>query len=90
MGVRQKALLREALRRWKLHGERRNCGGQTITTTWTGLGSASDYAPVVKAGLMECATTLHPGGITWWRLTEKGVLAIIVLGWIEGDGNGAG
>ena len=83
LGVRQKQLLREALRRWKMFGAKTS--DASITTAWTGLGSASQYAPVVKAGYMECATTLNPNCITWWRLTEKGVLALIFLGWIEGD-----
>ncbi len=83
LGVRQKALLREAARRWENFGR---LGGSSMTEAWTGLGSATEYAPVVKAGLMECATQLNPNCITWWRLTEKGVMALIFLGWIEGDG----
>lgn len=92
LGVRQKRLLREAARRWKLHGAARDgrFGGREMTTAWTGLGSATEYAPVVRAGYMECATSLNPNCITWWRLTEKGVLALIVLGWLEGDNDEAG
>ena len=83
LGVRQKALLREALRRWEMHNVGRR--DRVITEAWTGLGSATQYAPVVNAGLMECATQLNPNCITWWRLTEKGVMALIFLGWMEGD-----
>ena len=90
LGVRQKRLLREALHRWDLRMDGFHTGGETLTTAWTGLGSASEYAPVAKAGLMECATELNPGFPTWWRLTEKGLLALVFLGWIEGDNNGAG
>ncbi len=85
LGVRQKRLLREAMRRYKLRNPGNHTGGQTLTTAWTGLGSATEYAAVVNAGYMEPATSLNPGSLVWWRLTEKGVLAIIFLGWIEGD-----
>ena len=88
LGVRQKRLLREAARRWKLTSYGTN--QRKLTEAWTGLGSATEYAPVVRAGYMECATSLNPNCITWWRLTEKGVLALIVLGWLEGDNDEAG
>jgi len=82
---KQAALLREAKRRWELHGVGQHTGGQTLTTAWTGFGSASIYEPVVAAGLMEHCHPPNPGHTCWWRLTEKGVLAMIILGWLEGD-----
>jgi hypothetical protein len=59
--------------------------GKRITEAWTGLGSATHYKPVVDAGLMEPVHEAHPGHSIWWKLTEKGVLAMIMLGWIEGE-----
>lgn len=78
--VSKNLLLREALRRWRLRPAGEHTGGQTLTTAWTGLGSATQYKPATDAGLMECATKLNPGYLTWWRLTEAG--AAIVGQWI--------
>ena len=76
LGVRQKALLQEAARRYtKFHQ------GESLLEAWTGLGSATEYATAAKAGLMEIATNPNPGYITWWRLTTKG--AAIVEQWIS-------
>ena len=75
---KQHTLLVEALRRhtrFNLHDLR-----EPLDRARTGLGSATTYAPAVKAGLMECATTLNPRYSTWWRLTPKG--AAIVQGWL--------
>ena len=80
---RIRSLLREALRRWQLRPPGQHTGGQTITIAWTGLGSATQYAPAVEAGYMECATNLNPGHSTWWRLTEDGAAAMVVLGWLD-------
>lgn len=78
----QAKLLREAWRRWKMRSMPNP--NRSLTTAWTGLGSASYYKPVLDAGLMEPVHGLDPGSTIWWRLTEKGVLAMIILGWIEG------
>lgn len=78
--MRQKALLREAYRRWTKFNH-----GKTIRTAWTGLGSATDYKSAVDAGLMEPVHELRSGSTIWWKLTEKGVLAMVMLGWIEGE-----
>ncbi len=69
-------LLKEALRRWNMGTKGQRTGGETLTTAWTGLGSATQYKPAVDAGLMECATQLNPGYLTWWRLTEKGAAIV--------------
>ena len=82
---RQANLLREAYRRWKKFGGVND--NKTLLQAWTGLGSASHYKPVLDAGLMEPVHGLEPGQSLWWKLTEKGVLAMIMLGWIEGDLN---
>jgi hypothetical protein len=79
--VTKDQLLKEALRRWRQRSPGDHTGGQTLTTAWTGLGSATQYKPAVNAGLMECATQLNPGYLTWWRLTEKG--AAIVQKWLN-------
>ncbi len=78
---RREALLREALRRWRMRPKGDHTGGETLTTAWTGLGSATPYKPATDAGLMECATQLNPGHSTWWRLTDAG--AVIVRGWLS-------
>ncbi len=78
---KQAVLLREAYRRWKMYSRGDD---KTILEAWTGLGSATFYKPVVDAGFMEPIHALHPGNSIWWRLTEKGVLAMTMLGWIEG------
>lgn len=87
--MRQKSLLREAYRRWMLpRAEKTATSGvaaKCITNAWTGLGSATEYKPVLDAGLMVQAHGPHPGHCIWWKLTEKGVLAMIMLGWIEGE-----
>jgi len=88
LGCRQLNLLLEALRRFTrfVDSEGRRTGGDELTRAWTGLGSASAYAPVVNAGLMTVATSPNPRYSTWWRLTEKG--AKVVQHWIDsGYGN---
>lgn len=70
------AALVEALRR----RQRFNQQNQSITDQWTGLGSKSEYAAVLKDGLMVYATSPNPGHMTWWKLTEKG--ARIVAYWL--------
>ena len=72
---RQRGLLREALRRYTRFHK-----GELLEQAWTGLGSATEYAPVVNAGYMTVATSPNPGYTTWWRLTERG--ASIVLAWL--------
>ncbi len=83
--VTQKALLREAMRRWNLRREFNEPIGQTLLTAWTGLGSATHYKPVFDAGLMEPVHGPNKGNSIWWKLTKKGVLAIVMLGWTEGE-----
>lgn len=75
-GSRAHWLLREALRRYTMFGE-----GKPLILAWTGLGSATQYEPAVRLGLMEYATRPNPGYATWWRLTIKG--AQIVQDWID-------
>ncbi len=87
---KQAELLREAWRRWNLRPHIPAYADEiyskkSITRAWTGLGSATVYKPVHDAGLMEPVHELQHGTTIWWRLTEKGVLALIMLGWIEGD-----
>ena len=77
---RQRQLLKEAHRRWIMSTTRK-----PIREVWTGLGSATKYKPVVDAGLMESVHGPHPGNSIWWKLTEKGVLAMILLDWTEGE-----
>lgn len=78
LSQRQKALLEEAKRRYLLHH-----ADEPLTSAWTGLGSATEYAPVARTGYMEIATSPNPGYMTWWRLTEKG--AAIVSQWLSED-----
>jgi hypothetical protein len=78
LGIRQRWLLREALRRFtRFH----QAEGKPLTEAWTGLGTATEYEPVVQAGYMTVATSPNPGYMTWWRLTDKG--AEIVQGWLD-------
>ena len=76
LGVHQKAMLLEALRRYsRFHRD------EKLTIAWTGLGSFSQHETVYNAGLMTYATSPNPGYMTWWRLTEKG--AEIVQKWLD-------
>ncbi len=77
---RQRELLTEALRRWQNFGPP-HTGGDTLTTAWTGLGYASQYKPVVDAGLMEFIGKYEKRCLGWLRLTEAG--AAIVQQWID-------
>jgi len=78
LGINQRWLLKEALRRYtRFH----QAEGKALTGAWTGLGTATEYAPVVQAGYMTVATSPNPGYMTWWRLTDKG--AEIVQGWLD-------
>ena len=72
LGKNQLSLLLEALRRYT----RFNNQNKSITEAWTGLGSASCYAPAVNGGYMQVATSPNPGYITWWKLTEKGAMIV--------------
>ncbi len=89
--VRQSQLLKEAHRRWMMRRpedrylKRSGVAAKCITEAWTGLGSATHYKPVFDAGLMEPVHGPHPGNSIWWKLTEKGVLAMILLDWTEGE-----
>lgn len=76
--AQQRRLLTEALRRWQQFN---HTGGNTLTTAWTGLGYASDYKPVVDAGLMEFIGKYEKRCMGWLRLTEAG--AAIVQQWID-------
>lgn len=80
LGNRQKAVLLEAARRWLTADDHDRKNG--LELAWTGLGSATVYAPAVSGGFMVCATSLNPGHSTWWRLTDKG--AAVVRRWIDG------
>lgn len=71
-------LLLEATRRWLNADPHERAKG--IEDAWTGLGSATDYAPAVRAGLMTVATEPNPGYRTWWKLTPQG--AAIAMSWI--------
>lgn len=74
-------LLIEALRRFsRFSMTQKGKGVESLTTEWTGLGSATEYKPVLDEGLMEIATKPNPGYATWWRLTPKG--AKIVKHWL--------
>lgn len=81
--VAQHALLVEALRRFEAFGIRREGKQWTIrdlTTTWTGLGTRTDYKPAVDAGLMKIYNESYAERVDcWWLLTEEG--AKIVLSW---------
>jgi len=69
-------LLREAIRRWRMSPDGEHTGGQTLTTAWTGLGCATEYATVLEAGWMTYATRPNPGHLTWFRLTEAGAAIV--------------
>lgn len=68
LGCQQRDLLIEAARRYLMF----NYNSAPVTESWTGLGSATIYAPVVNAGLMTAVHELHPGTSIWWKLTNKG------------------
>jgi hypothetical protein len=75
LGTRQYDLLCEALRRYtRFHA------GKPLTSAWTGLGTATEYAPAVRAWLMVPYASI-PRANTWFLLTEKG--AAIVKSWLE-------
>ena len=76
LGTRQEAILREACRRYlRFHR------GSPLTKVWTGLGTATEYAPAVKGGYMARIHDPNRRYLCWWRLTEKG--AAIVQEWID-------
>ena len=52
-----------------------------LLRAWTGLGTRSEYRPVIDAGLMRIASCTAPRCIGGWSLTETG--ARIVLAWHE-------
>ncbi len=69
-------LLCEALRRYtRFHP------GEDMEMAWTGLGFASEYKPVVDAGLMRFAHHYQPRCNGWLIMTEGG--AAIVKVWIS-------
>lgn len=71
-----RGLLLEALRRYtRFHKN------EPLTKCWTGLGYVSEYAPAIKAGLIESATDSAPRCMRWFRLTETG--ATIVQRWLD-------
>jgi hypothetical protein len=92
LGNVQHGLLCEALRRFECFAVRRDGRKWTpddLLRAWTGLGTRSEYRPVIDAGLMQIASCTAPRCIGWWSLTETG--AEIVLAWHEagfGCGNG--
>ena len=71
----------EALRRYIRFSMRGD--GEDLRTRWTGLGYASEYAPVVNAGWMEWVSGSPPAKrcMQWLRLTEEG--AKIIQNWID-------
>ena len=85
LGNAQHDLLCEALRRFECFAVRRDKCRWTpndLLRAWTGLGTRSEYRPVIEAGLMRgaaCTSSPAPRCIGWWSLTEAG--AEIVLAW---------
>ena len=79
---REHGALIEALRRRLRFREEYARLGRTLTTQWTGLGSATAYKASVESGFMKLADDHqpNPGHIQWWQLTDKG--ALIVAYWI--------
>jgi len=73
LGKRQELLLREALRRWSRFYKNEH---RSLTEAWTGLGTATEYAPAVKGGYMELVDKPTPGYQTWWKLTAKGAAIV--------------
>ncbi len=63
--------LKEALRRFEMFNR-----DKTLKDAWTGLGTATDYKLVVKAGLMEHVHGPNPRYLCWWRLTDAGVVRV--------------
>jgi len=95
LGNAQHRLLCEALRRFECFAVRRYGRKWTpddLLRAWTGLGTRSEYRPVINAGLMRsaaCTSSPAPRCTGWWSLTAAG--AEIVLAWHEagfGCGNG--
>ena len=87
LGNAQHGLLCEALRRFECFAVRRDKCRWTpddLLRAGTGLGTRSEYRPVIDAGLMRgaaCTLSPAPRCIGWWSLTETG--ARIVLAWHE-------
>lgn len=73
-------LLAEALRRYKRFHD-----GTPLTEAMTGLGSITEYAPAVKAGLMEPVCNPKPRITQWWKLTPAG--AAIIQSWLDAGFN---
>lgn len=76
LNSKQHALLLEALRRYhSFHA------GRDPLKAWTGLGTMPMYRPVLEAGLMEpaCPNPAPKRYNNWYRLTPKGLAAILQL-----------
>lgn len=74
----QKAILLEALRRYtKFHQNPK----ELLNQAWTGLGTRTDYRPVLDAGLMTFVEEPYPRCSQWLRLTDKGTA--IVQKWLD-------
>ena len=88
---RQHMLLNEAARRWLMGMpvKGRDYTGKSLIEAWTGLGSATDYKPVLDAGLMVYVSGPNRGFMAWFKLTEAGaeyvriLLDLEELGWRE-------
>lgn len=72
-------LLCEALRRFECFHRDQKWTIKNLTEAWTGLGSKTNYKPVLNAGLMVIAGTYYKGVSNWFRLTNTG--AKIVKKW---------
>lgn len=74
LGRVQRNCLREAARRYcEFHR------GENPETAWTGLGLPSDYYPVTRTGLMVPTSQEFPRCAQWYKLTPRGVTALIQL-----------
>lgn len=71
LGSRQKALLFEAYRRYKMYTGTR----LPITEQWLGLGTEAAYRTMINAGFMKFfdGVTPEPRCMGWLVLTKKGV-----------------
>lgn len=66
--------LLEALRRYhSFHPDK------SPLQAWTGLGTMSTYESAVKEGYMAPVSTIAPRTMGWFRLTEKGLGAVLSL-----------
>ncbi len=78
LGKRQHGLLVEAMCRYtQFHAD------EPLHEAQTGLGTMTEYGPVLQAGYMERADTYKEcrGALRWFRLTTKG--AMIVQQWLN-------